>query len=116
VPFFAASALAASPVSGCDYYQTVLMGVLCQNTIDLGLGVGIDQREIKQAYMVPNFYSSFSKTNINFQTETASVSITPLSWLQVTLASNLVTQLWARQAGQPSPAPVSRRFTSRAWM
>lgn len=80
----------AAPAN-CDYYQDLLTGALCQNSIDLGLSIDNAHREIENGFIIPGFQAS-SKTTYNFLTLGASASVTPLDWLKVTLASSAIVQ------------------------
>jgi hypothetical protein len=79
------------PGPACDYYQNLLIGTLCERTVDLGLGVGNNHREITNSFSDP-FLQEVNKTTVNFLTLSGSASITPLSWLKLTLGSSGVVQ------------------------
>jgi hypothetical protein len=75
----------------CDYYQKVLIGTLCQGTVDLDLGVSNAHRTITSGFGDP-FLQVSQKATYNFLTLTGSASITPTSWLEITLGSSGVVQ------------------------
>ena len=79
------------PAAPCNYYQQVLIGTLCQRTVDLDLDVSNNHRQLTSGFGNP-FLQVSNKTTINFLTLTGSVSITPLSWLKITLGSSGVVQ------------------------
>jgi hypothetical protein len=79
------------PPASCDYYQKVLIGTLCQRTVDLDLGVSNNHREITSGFGNPIVQVS-NKATYNFLTLTGSASITPLSWLEITLSSSGTVQ------------------------
>jgi hypothetical protein len=80
-----------APASGCDFYQKVLIGTLCQRTVDLDVGVSNNHREITNGFGNPIQQVS-NKTTYDFLTLSGSVSITPVSWLEITLGSSGVVQ------------------------
>ena len=87
-----APALADSPPEPfCDYYQNLLIGTLCQRTVDLDLGIANNHREITNSFSDP-FFQSSSKSTFNFLAISGSASITPLSWLKITLGYSGIVQ------------------------
>lgn len=79
------------PAPACDYYQNLLIGTLCQRTVDLDLGIANNHRDINNSFGDP-FFQQVDKTTVNFLTLSGSASITPLSWLKITLGSSGIVQ------------------------
>ena len=131
--FLSAGGASAQQAIACDYYQKLLMGALCQDTVDVNASVNNNNREIHQGTLVPatnpvglgplsaavvaigSTPSGWAKTKTvyNFLDSTASVAITPLSWLQVSLGTSVITQ--RNHVGTATPsAPYQLGYCSVA--
>jgi hypothetical protein len=100
-----ARSAAAQSARGCDYFEDEWIHTLCQKEIGVSGSVADQDERITRPLNPP--ITGISRTNQTTTAGEASVSVTPLSWLQVSLSSVLtgydMTQLENGATGHGRP-------------